>query len=175
MADCRCGSGPCARSSPPRRTSSGAPCKQRHPEFSPPAVAPRRSQLGSWCARRTAPARPGWRARRTAPARPRWRAHVGQLQLGPVAHARTAAIVAGRRAQLGPVVRASDSSSSARRRVPGAAIVEGSQRAPVEARASDSASSGLWSAPGDAQRPPSARSDAPADLREALVGPQERS
>jgi len=42
------------------------------------------------------------------------------------------------------------------------------------ARTSDSSSSGLWSAPGDAQRPPSARSDAPADLREALVGPQER-
>jgi hypothetical protein len=49
-------------------------------QLGPVAAHAGQLQLGLWC------------ARRTAPARPRWRVRVGPLQLGPVEHARSLAV-----------------------------------------------------------------------------------
>ena len=150
-----------------------------------------------------APSSGRWRPCRTAPARPRgarqdgshgrrvqlgpW-TRVGQLQLGPVVRARTAAMVAASSSARG---RASDSSSSARwspaRRTaparPGGALQGGShgRRAQLgPGRASDSSSSARWaptpisssSARWRARRTASARPEGCARRRTAPPRPE---
>jgi len=137
-------------SSGPRRPRSTAPVR-------PEVPASDSSSSARWCPLPTAPARPvGARVDSSSPARGARvgqlqfgpvGAHVGQLQLGPVGARRTAPARprwrARRTAPAWPRGAHLGQLSSARRRMPGAAIVAGSQRGPMEARASDSASSGL--------------------------------